>query len=418
MMKKVLKTPGFFHDWKKDTRGSFALGWAMSAMAIIMMSGAAYDYTQLSKAKAIAQVAADNMALAASVAVDQDNDNRYNAAPATYSYRELGGPQDDFTNSMRGSVEYEVDDDGDGEPDLLARATVNGTYQPAFMSIVPAINGLNFSAISDVAYAQAEGSPASIFFVTDNSGSMRSRDTSGVRKISSLKTSMKAFMVTLGTLSNHGDDIFRTALFPYSSALINSRIINPKWGTLSNGNINNMRANGGTRSTAALRRVKTKFALENNIHELENGTSEPLKFLVFMSDGANNGAQQVCGPDYAFEYWVDTYPGENNRVYCEPRNWFDNWVDYYPGIDGPGYISPENISSLVECTAMKNAGVIIYAIAYDVAENERALAEQFMQDCSSGIDDYYQYASNGTDLQRVFDAIGESIVKEVIRIKR
>ncbi|HHI88874.1 MAG TPA: hypothetical protein ENK01_02880, partial [Hellea balneolensis] len=84
-------------SYRKDTSGSMAAMWAVAGLAIITTVGAAYDVSQVSKAKQMAQIAADNMALTASVAVDFDNEDRFEDGKA-YSYRELGGPSKDFTD--------------------------------------------------------------------------------------------------------------------------------------------------------------------------------------------------------------------------------------------------------------------------------------------------------------------------------
>ncbi len=455
-MKLINKMKYGFKAYLKDTAGSMASIWALSASVIIIGAGTAYDTTQISKARQLAQIAADNMALTASIAVDFNNDKRYEEGKA-YSYKKLGGPAEDFTNSMVGRVEYDVVDKSDPKKDesgniiydkngkkiynkLIARATVSGEYQTAFMGIFGK-KSVEFEAVSDVAYAAREGKPASIFFITDNSGSMRTTDNTGRRKIDSLKSSMKSFMKVLNSIKKPGqEDIFRTALFPYSSELLYHRVVNPKWDTLSNSQINRMRASGGTNSTSALIRARSKFNLENNIHKRENGEDKPLKFLVFMSDGGNNGAymRQVCEMQEVWvpeqpEHWVLYWYG-NEYKYYSYRWWFKYYnVRHYPKT-GAGYqerqvctdevYSPVNEASLRECTRMKSQGVQIYTIAYDLKDysgtrwNDKELAIEFMKKCSSGEKVYYQYAENGADLKAVFNRVGESIVKEVIRIKR
>ena len=458
-------------QYRKDTSGSLAAVWAISGLSIIMAVGAAYDVSQVSKAKQLAQIAADNMALTASVAVDFDNDDRFQENHS-YPYTQLGGPSRDFTNSMVGRVEYDVTDTKDPKRDengnivldehgnpvynkLIARATVTGTYHTAFMDIIGKKN-ISFKATSDVAYAAREGKPASIFFVTDNSGSMGSYDNNHVRKIDGLKYSMKSFMNILSTINSHGDNIFRTALFPYSSHLISNKIVNPDWGVLTNHEINRMYASGGTHSTTALGRAQSKFSLENNIHNNENGDDNPLKFLIFMSDGSNNGAYlnnvQVCQTEQVWvpggqRHWVLHYYG-TDYTYYRYYWWFVYYnVTYVPGGNGhyedqevchynTEWKSPENETSLAKCQAMKQNGVQIYSIAYNITDagnNQDSngdtltdLAIKFMKDCSSNRktdgtysdDSYYQFAENGSDLQTVFDKIGQQVVKEVIRIKR
>ena len=442
------KLVGYTKRYSENTAGAMAMAWGVTLAGLTFTIGASYDLTQVSKAKAIAQVAADNMALTASIAVDFGNEDRF-VEGQEYSYTFLGGPKEDFTRSMVGSVEYNIIDDQDPAnadlPDgdkkrLLARATVTGSYKPAFMSIAPWITGVEFQAVSDVAYAQRQGTPASIFFVTDNSGSMTSHDAYGVRKINSLEASMNEFMGVLGAINTRGERIFRTALFPYNSNLIDYKVVSPDWGILSTSDINAMGASGGTRSTNALIRAKQKFDLENDIHDDENYEENPLKFLIFMSDGANNGARirEVCSMEEVWvpegpERWILHYQG-NDYTYYSYRWWFRYYNTTHYDASGGGYemqetcteevYSPVDEASLERCTYMKNHGVQIYSIAYDVADDsrtewdERPMAVQFMKDCSSGEEIYYKYASTGADLQEVFEEIGEAVVKEVIRVKR
>lgn len=435
-----VKIPSIFGRYVEDRRGAFSLIWAISMMGVLLSVGSGYDLAQLTKAKALAQYAADNMALSASIAVDLNNDDRF-VQGQSYPYAEIGAGGVDFTGSMTGSVQYDIVDDMDTgntnlpESDksrLLARATVGGTYRTAFMGIIPGLTTLDFTATSDVAYSAREGTPASIFFVVDNSGSMDSYDDNHVKKIYSLRASMKDFMDTLSTISVHGDDIFRTALYPYNTNLIYSKKVDPIWDTLSDYKIDQMYAQGGTKSTNALSRARSKFTLENQIHDNENGHDDPLKFLIFMSDGANNGAttQQQCTTEQFWvngtaEYWWRWKNGYKKYKYNEPTYKPWKWT-HVQGTSGHYEnqqvcqqvpYSPVNEASLTECTSMKNNGVTIYSIAYDVASHERAMAEAFMKACSSGEADYYKYASNGTDLQAVFDEIGESVVTEVVRIK-
>lgn len=443
-MKTEYKSKPTFARFLKDTAGSMALVWGVIGVGVVMTVGAAYDVSQVSKAKAIAQMAADNMALTASIAVDKDNDDRY-AEGQAYSYRNLGGPKEDFTDSMHGTVEYDVDDDGDGESNLLARATVSGTYSPAFVSAL-GVQEIPFSAVSDVAYAQREGTPASIFFAVDNSGSMGWLDAGGANKLSALKDSMRNFMTTLQTINNDQNNVFRTALWPYSQdydrrrpyisddGIITNKDVPPGWGGLTNGEITRMHTQYGTDSSGSLEAAAAAFALEDAVHLSENGEDDPIKFMIFMSDGANNPKQErVCGP--ATEYWLDTWRGLN-RVYFREYRWFDRWVIHHPEEDGPypqytrcswqtTYSSDER--SLEACTQMKSAGVTVYTIGYHLVagwnsgyytyQSEVDRAQALLASCASDAD-HYILASDANDLNTALTAIGQEVMIEVIRVKR
>jgi len=425
-----------------DTAGSMAMVWGVIGIGTVITVGAAYDVNQVSKAKQIAQMAADNMALTASIAVDTGNEDRYEDGQS-YSYRHLGGPTDDFTNSMVGSVEYDVDDDGDELNNLLARATVSGTYQTAFAAAL-GVDSIPFSASSDVAYAQQEGTPASVFFAVDNSGSMGWSDAAGQNKLSALKTSMTSFMETLETINSDANDVYRTALWPYSQdysgrypfisddGIITNKDVPADWGSLTNGEITRMHTQYGTDSSGSLEAAAAAFALEDAVHFALNGTDDPIKFMVFMSDGANNPETEwVCSTISVDEYWVDTYRNWNT-VYTSYRSWFDHWVIHYPASGGPydiqgncgwatTYESDER--SLAACTSMKAAGVTVYTIGYhlvaggSVSQDEVDRAQALLSGCATDAD-HYILASDADDLNTALNAISQKVITEVIRVKR
>lgn len=417
--------------FKKDQRGSISAAWTVSMVAILFAIGSAYDTSQASNAKQLAQIAADNMALTASISVDRENQSRY-VEGNDYAYAEIGGAAADFTGSLTGSVKYDIQD---GDDKLIARATVEGTYTTAFMGIFGR-NEIPVKAVSDVAYAEEKGTPASIFFVADNSGSMGDYDGVGVKKINSLETSLTSFMSTLSTIDDDGtDDTFRTALYPYSAdpygyyssiaddGLIPAHVVSPEWGTIANNKITQMYDRYGTDSSGALQDAADAFDLENGEHSAVNGQPTPLKFLVFMTDGANNTSNECRALRDDEEYWIDTYKNWNT-LYTSPQYWFDSWVVYHaPGSEGYedqeicGWDYHFDYRSLEACTQMKQAGVSIYAIAYDVDASQKAHAEDFMESCSSG-DGYFKTADDSSALQAAFSEIGDSILTEVIRIKR
>ncbi len=424
-----------------DTAGSMAMVWGVIGVGVVITVGAAYDINQVSKAKQIAQMAADNMALTASIAVDTNNTDRY-VDGQNYSYRHLGGPTDDFTNSMVGSVEYDVDDDGDGVGNLLARATVSGTYSTAFAAAL-GVDAIPFTASSDVAYTQVEGTPASVFFAVDNSGSMGWSDATGANKLSALKTSMTSFMTTLDTINSDANDVYRTALWPYSQdyygrypyisddGIITNKDVPADWGGLTNGEITRMHTQYGTDSSGALEAAAAAFALEDAVHFAQNGAADPIKFMVFMSDGANNPKSEwVCSTITVNEYWLDTF-NNWNTVYTSYKGWFDHWVIHYPSSGGPyevagscgwqtTYTSDER--SLAACEAMKADGVTVYSIGYHlvagggVSQDEVDRAQALLSGCATDAE-HYILASDANDLNTALDAISQKVVTEVIRVK-
>lgn len=428
----ITSARAFYTRLKKDERGSFAMSWGVSLLAIVFAVGSAFDASQAGKAKQLAQAAADNMALTASIAVDRDNDERFTEG-VPYTYAEIGGPSEDFTGTMTGKVEYDIED---GDERLIARATISGSYQTAFMAMI-GVDAISLNAVSDVAYAAEEGSPTSVFFVADNSGSMSN-------KMTSLETSLKDFMTTLDTLDNDGnDDTFRTALYPYSAdpdgyysdinsdGVIPFKVVDPEWGTLSDYDITQMTSRAGTDSSGSLQRAADAFDLEAAQHIAVNGEPDPLKFMVFMTDGANNKTtecttQEVWVENKTAEYWWKyKNNGSIKYKYQEPWNWW-KWTHVPSTSDGTGYYEDQevctydyhfDVRSLEACDQMKDSGVLVYAIAYAVADSQKEHAEDFMLKCSSG-DNFFKSADDSSALEAAFAEIGDSVLTEVIRIKR
>jgi len=439
----------------KNDAGSIAITWAMSMMAVTFAVGATYDMTQITKAKQGAQMIADNMALTASIAVDTNNTSRYKHNKR-YNYQALGSPEVDFTKSIVGYVAYDIVDDKDpknigksssDKSRLLARANVEGTYKPAFMSAF-GYEGIRFAASSDVSYAAREGTPASIFFAVDNSGSMGWTDAAGVQKLRGLESSLKGFMDILETINTTDNDVYRTALWPYSQdynrrspyitddGIITNKVVSPNWGPLSNGEITRMNTQGGTDSSGALQAAANAFTKEADIHEAKNQEDEPILFMVFMSDGANNPRQErVCETVRRWVRGERAYWKKGRRIrYSRPRN-TRNWR-YYPATPGR-YEDREQCDwettyssdalSAEACETMKDAGVTVYTIGYHlkagrnsgywVSQDEVDRAQTLLAACASS-SDHYILAENASDLNETLADIGEEIMKEVIRIKR
>jgi len=439
----------------QNDAGSIAITWAISMMAIIFIAGATYDMSQMTIAKQRAQMIADSMALTASIAVDSGNVSRFKANKR-YSYTELGSPEMDFTKSIVGYVAYDIVDDKDpnnkdksarDKTRLLARATVAGTYKPAFMGAF-GYEGLPFAASSDVSYALREGTPASIFFAVDNSGSMGWRDAAGVEKLRGLEKSLTGFMDILETVNTAENDVYRTALWPYSQdynrrspyisddGIISNKIVRPKWGSLSNGEITRMRTEGGTDSSGALGAAANAFTREAATHYAKNQEGEPMMFMVFMSDGANNPKQErVCETVRQWVRGQRAYWKKRNRIrYSRPRN-ARRWR-YFPATRGHYEDRQQcnwevtynsDVLSAQACETMKSAGVKVYTIGYHlkvgrngrywVSQDEVDRARALLAACASDAD-HYILAENANDLNEALAEIGEEIMKEVIRIKR
>lgn len=429
-----------------DANGAFSIMWACSFLGVMTAIGGAYDLAQFSRAKALAQYTADNMALTASIAIDMENGNKYTQVGAgdPYPFSEIGGVGNDFTNSITGTVDYEASD-ADGA--LLARATVTGTYKPAFLGLLK-MRELTFTATADVAYAQKQVMPASVFLILDNSGSMAWDDSAGNPKIDGLKATVQEFMDDLLVLTEDEDPaVLRTAMLNFSTpnvitqtdqtecawvsqpdqwswwswswvpqpdrwqcnavfvqtsndAIYDESIVVPNWGVVPDDMINLIVANGGTDPSDALEQAYNWMSQNesglNGAHDMENGEKDPLRFVIVMTDGrieSNSNANALVQSQY----------------YCSELKSLSNSFVYTIGYD----LTVGNSSSGGRRGRRGGGG---NNAGNNNSQQDVDAANAFLEDCATDADHNIP-AADSDELSDAFATIGEKIIEEVIRVK-
>ncbi len=113
-------------------------------------------------------------------------------------------------------------------------------------------------------------------------------------------------------------------------------------------------------------------------------TEELLKVVVFMTDGVFNTG--YCNHTISKNYYA--LSSNANRSNCNATN------------------GNPSTQALTLCTNMKNQGIIVYTVGFDMAGQTAAL--DLLEDCASSPNHFY-VADNGVDLQLAFAAIGTEI---------
>lgn len=446
----------------QNTDGAFSLAWSISLGITLFAVGATFDIAQLSRAKLKSQNLADSIALAGAIYVK----NHAGKDPSSNASNDDGATKDDafyegvvytasdagynFSNMVHGGsdgVEFTIDYD---EEKKQAVVLVQGNVVPGFMQILGK-SALPFRAQSVVDYYEEQlTNPASVFLVLDNSGSMAFMDkpnspntssgtkpSDAVARITGLKASVVNFMEQLEVLNSAerstSPKIVRTAMYPYASAGFYKRNIEANWGTISSGDINGMDANGGTAPQDALVKAELRLKKSNSslsetkIHNDEHGLGDPLRFLIYMTDGQNNGVLNKWVARDDADYWrkwetftetryrtewkleTETVKGEciwyhydkkgrfrdhgnkqkhsYDTYYCYPDYQQANWVQvqvpyehtetgwrYHSGTTAPDnsgweegvYDSAENEVVRQTCKRMAEDGVEIFTVAYSL----------------------------------------------------
>lgn len=438
-----------FRRYRKEEDGNMAVLFALGAVTVIGGMGAAMDYSTLSNAKARSQSIADATALSAAIFVkNNDRPPATNAEGFTqgdHTAHSLGYEFKGWVDGGAQNVDVSVVYDDNAKE---ARVTVSGNTVPTFIQLLGKQN-LAFSSEAVVSYLDIDDKhPASITLVLDNSGSMawddkianedRTSPDDAAPRIDGLEFSVNKFSSELssrlGTTDDKGYRTVRTGMLPYSSNIVASTQVNMKHGYLTPAEVAAMTPSGNTNSNPPMTRAKEWLDGENQQHRLEAervdvAYREPLKFVIFMSDGQNTlGNYEFTPASDAPVYWRQNGNG----------TWSGRWADSFNGGNGfiRGHLRRETDRLTINtCNTLKSQGTQIFTIGYALEvgrynENNpwdpydtayvnlwsQTNAYNLLQSCASGSENFVR-AANNEELEAAFDTIQNAIVKELIRIK-
>jgi uncharacterized protein YegL len=357
---------------------------------IIVAAGSAYDITIAFTAKSKAQTVADSVALNAAIFVKNNghtpasnaegfvDGQTYNISATGYDMGQYAATADGGGSDSWVTVTY---DEENGQ----ATAVITGTTSPKFMSIAN-ITSVRFNTSATVNYAVEDiNNSVSIAVVLDVSGSMYYYDETDTKREDAMESAVVDLMHNLAdlVLDQEADGrILRTGMIPFYSQIWTPAVVNMKWGTISDNNIYALWEGGGTNSSNAMGLAKTWMSNETPYHEQETGRTNPKKYVILMTDGANNSQS------------YDT-------------------------------------QTLARCTEMKDAGVEIFTIGYALnlqtygspkwwrtytpSQNEINRATNLLSQCATD-PEHFKRTSNDTDISTIFDGIGADIAESALRI--
>jgi len=448
-MLKFTNTKRLITRFQSQEDGNVALSFAVSAVAVVGCMGAAMDYSTLSNAKAKSQSIADQSALSAAIFIKNNDrppeNNDEGLMEGSHNAGDLGYTFKGWVDGGADNVDVNVVYDDNAKE---ARVRVSGSTVPTFIQVLGK-KDLAFSAESVVSYMDIdEKHPASIALVLDNSGSMAwddklanpngSSPSNASPRIDGLEFSVKKFTAELsnrlGTENSDGLRTIRTGMLPYSSEILWANDVPMKFGYLTDQEIEKMTPSGNTNSNPPMTQAAKWMEAENETHRLEavrvgEAYREPLKFIIFMSDGQNTlGAYEFTPDDTAPVYWKQDNKGR----------WGGIWATSYNGQYGytQGHLRRSTDRLTIEtCDKLKARGTEIFTIGYALETGRynanypsypnhtetvnlwnQTNAYNLLQSCASD-DDNFVKANDNEELEAAFDTIQNAIVEELIRIK-
>lgn len=390
-----------------DRGGNFAMMTAIVCPLIIAAGGVAIDLTKMVMTRTTLQDAADSAALAAASALANDSKSKAEAKLIAMQFLKTqmnGGVAVDET-SQGGKSE---DDDSNPEfatgTDITITETAllgNGKSYKVDISTKYTVKFNAFTRLlgqqSTVMNAKSTAESAtesknalSMFLVLDKSGSMawitnekdktltscinwteqnwgsskvKATSPCYISKMAALKLAV-ASLFTQFTLADPTNTFVRTGAISYDLASYTPSEL--AWGsTTSLAYVNKLVADGGTASGASMKTAydKLKAATENTAHKTKNG-QVPTKYIVFMTDGANN-------------------------------------------------YSNDDTSTLATCTSAKKDGMEIYTVAFMAP----TAGQNLLKACATDGSHYFE-ATNMAALVAAFKVIGERTSAVVSRLTK
>lgn len=438
----IKKIKSHLKRWKKDDKGSFGIMAAVSMLMLVLAVGTAIDAATLFKARSKLQATSDTVGLMASIYV-RDNKN----PPKSSEEGFVDGKKYDIQIANGGQeIKHVTGDFSVNYNEELQRSEVNfnGKFKTLFLGAFNT-SSVDINVKSIVQYYETAQAATSVFLVVDNSGSMawddtpvttgNSRPAGAKTRIEGLKATVTKFNADLDTALSEAvstdEEYLRTALIPYSTDTLTNKVSGPNWGTVNHGHVQRMVASGGTDSRGPMQLAKKLMQSENNIHYAENGTQDPKKYVVFMTDGANN-EEWVC--EWRQRNRTRLWRRFNGFKYEYRRSWRSPGRDYEEGVAYNCKLENKSNSDSVQiCNELKNEGVEVFTVGFalepgkyfadyprlsqtaTIAKSTTDSAYEFLRNCASS-EDQFLIAKDSDALDAAFEKIGKKIAADSIRI--
>jgi len=367
----------------RDRSGNFGIMTALLLPVLLGASGVALDTLNLTLAKTNLQAAADSASLAAATALAQGKTTEEQAKKLAEDFLVGHAGQtagDIIPDKLTTSVDIgtRVNSYGAKEYDVRVNARSEIRLNP--MMALLGLEIAHVSVVSETASEELLKNALSMYLVLDKSGSMQA----STETVKSQTSGCNRYVMLFGSLFNLGKrtpcmytqmEVLQIA----ANKLFDGFDKNDKDGKYirvgvvsydsedqdptplafdrkpARSYVDELEPEGGTASTGAFRTAYDALMAkeDGNAHEKKNGL-KPKKYILFMTDGANN------------------YERDNN-------------------------------DTLALCKKARDAGITVYAVAF----NAPTTAKTFLRNCASSEKTFYD-AQDADALQKAFEAIGKN----------
>ena len=260
-------------------------------------------------------------------------------------------------------------------------------------------------------------------------------------RITGLENTVETFMLDLnarlGAQVSSSRRVLRTGMLPYNHEVIADGTVPMQWGRIPSSDITDMEASGATNSSPPMAEAWDWLRDEDLPHQNEAArmnepAEDPLKFVIFMTDGQNTTGTYNFVADDTTNRWY-----AYKTLFGHGPVWWVSQGGPYDSDFQQGYLYLASDEETLEaCQEMNDEGVKIFAIGYalqpghynennpdnntatrEVTVGMQATAHGLLSGCATDASTMFIEADNVEQLEAAFAEIQNAIVEELIRIK-
>ena len=412
-----------FKSLLRHTEGQVTIIFALASIPLMIAAGSAIDYMRYSDVKTSMQAGLDGAALAAALPRSATNAERIAIAK----------------NYFKKNASYKGMDGIDIDIDVLVgaetvRTSVNARMATSFMTLA-GINSIEINELAEVMRPFADD--AEIALVLDYSGSMnrlgkyQSMATAATKMIDDLAAATKPGAVKIGLVpfsamvytsmpKEYVNQASATAIwtgctqdrkYPYNATVDTPQTApaNPdtKWGYIDGSGENS----GAYDCPAYVSRNLKIVPLTANLSSVKTAISA-------MRPLGNTNIP--LGTEFGWNLLDPKAPYTEGVAYSHPKTkkflvLLTDGVQTSKefGEDGSRSIAQGNDNLVELCTNMRNAGVTVFTIAYDITATK---VTDLLKACAG--ERYFEPSASGAEITSVFSQITQQITNRIVRVSR
>ncbi len=384
---------------------------------LVLLVGAAVDFSRVYMVRAKSQLALDTAVLSAAASVSSQPPEMVAETYAKANFPDNYMDANLNASNMASSIAITVVDPNDGT--LNVSGVLTSSVKNYFLGLI-GLGNMSYQVTSE---AQRGVRPLDLVLVADHSGSMcniagTTTALPTCPKLEDLKNASHVLIDTLYGARTSLDGVY-VGIVPYATHVkynVFGTSADPRFG----GNGMDPTAARNPNQTSVREYTGNKASIHANISSMAINLPSAGEAWTRINVGLD-GAWRMLRPDYNSNFAHTTvaprpFNGDTMKavvLMTDGRN-----ITFCPGASTPKYINPDDNADLaLRCDMMKKDGILIYTVAFDLngADGATVAVKKLLEDCATN-PSYFFDAANPAQMTKAFKEIGDSL--RVIRLTK